>query len=301
MRALPLRCPRCERTWRLEWPPAGESAACSECGAVYELRDGVLQLDECPGGSDYPERLHDIDAGLEASHWWWRSRNAVILDALRAWEARGHARGRLLEVGCGTGFVLAALADAGWDAVGLDMQQGGLAHAARRCDAPLLRSGSARLPLAEPVDLLVLCDVLEHAEEAPLLAEARAAIAPGGGLLLTVPGRPSLWSAEDVAVGHLRRYTPRTLRAALRDNGFDVQLLRPFHAWLTPLAWRAARRAGPPPAREEALRRLIEGRREPPSAKAGAVFGALCALERRIGRWIPLPFGSHLLALATPR
>jgi len=38
---------------------------------------------------------------------------------------------------------------------------------------------------------------------------------PGGWLFVNVPALPALASAYDRAVGHLRRYTPASLRAAL--------------------------------------------------------------------------------------
>src|SRR2546428_12214708 len=44
-------------------------------------------------------------------HWWFRGRLAVLLAILRRVLPPGHAR--LLELGCGTGNVLAALAEFG--------------------------------------------------------------------------------------------------------------------------------------------------------------------------------------------
>src|SRR5438093_5748938 len=50
-------------------------------------------------------------------HWWFRGRLAVLLAILRRVLPPGHAR--LLELGCGTGNVLAALAEFG-EAVGME-------------------------------------------------------------------------------------------------------------------------------------------------------------------------------------
>src|SRR2546422_11111651 len=60
-------------------------------------------------------------------HWWFRGRLAVLVAILRRVLPRGHAR--LLELGCGTGNVLAALAEFGM-AVGMETHPD-LAAAAR--------------------------------------------------------------------------------------------------------------------------------------------------------------------------
>ena len=55
---------------------------------------------------------------------------------------------------------------------------------------------------------VLLCDVLEHIENDRIFLELiLKKIIPGGKLLITVPAFQSLWSSEDVASGHYRRYT----------------------------------------------------------------------------------------------
>src|SRR2546425_8472250 len=54
-------------------------------------------------------------------HWWFRGRLAVLLAILRRVLPPGHAR--LLELGCGTGNVLAALAEFG-EAGGMETHPG---------------------------------------------------------------------------------------------------------------------------------------------------------------------------------
>lgn len=259
----------------------------------------MLVLDGLPGDGDYPSSVYDVIAPVEDHHWWHASRNDVIRLALE-----GHRKKRdlrtLLEVGCGTGFVLAHLERMGFEVCGLDMQIEGLRHARRRTRAPLLRSGRPEIPLAAPVDVLALCDVLEHTEERPLLEACRAAIRPGGLLLVTVPALPWLWSLEDELSGHKRRYTRATLRRALTDHGFRIVTMRPFHMVVTPLAWwfRASvkRPEGPPPDAAEFFRASLA----PPGPFVSGVMRKLLWLENRLGTLLPLPLGSSLLALAEP-
>ena len=65
----------------------------------------------------------------------------------RGWQARvlPHARGRVLDVGCGTGALLQRLSDRGM-AVGLDLSPDMLAKAARRPAPPNARAAAPRSP-----------------------------------------------------------------------------------------------------------------------------------------------------------
>ena len=307
-----LRCPGCGGG--VELPAAADVAAqgvaCADCGRAIPLCDGVLVLDEVPGCGDYPPECYDVVAPVEAVHWWHASRNAVIRRALGP-VLRKRALDTALEVGCGTGFVLAQLERLGLRCVGLDMQPEGLKHARRRVAAPLVRSGRPGLPFpAGSFDLVALCDVLEHAEEAPLLSACRAVLRPGrsgargrdapGLLLVTVPALPALWSLEDELSGHRRRYTRATLRAALAAGGLRPVLVRPFHAALVPLAfWHRRLRGradGPRPEPAEFFRAALR----PPSPRVAGIMRAGLGLENAVGARLPLPFGSSLLALAEP-
>ena len=82
----------------------------------------------------------------------------------------------------------------------------------------MLRGDATRLPLAPgSLDLVVAFDVLEHIEDDKAAATGVfEALRPGGTFLVAVPADPRLWSAHDVAVGHVRRYTRPELLDLLR-------------------------------------------------------------------------------------
>ncbi|MHC4845995.1 MAG: class I SAM-dependent methyltransferase [Planctomycetota bacterium] len=295
-----LRCPACSAGVPLPAIGAGAGAPrCPACGHEVREQDGVLVLDGLPGHGDYPPEVYDVIAPVEDRHWWHASRNDVITLALEG-ERRRRGLRTLIEVGCGTGFVLAHLERMGFRVCGLDMQIEGLRHARARTTAPLLRSGRPEIPLAEPVDALALCDVLEHTDEGPLLAACRQAIRPGGLLLVTVPALPSLWSLEDEMSGHKRRYTRATLRRTLGKHGFRVVTLRPFHTAVTPLAWwfRTSRKR-PDGERPDPVE-FFSASLAPPGPLISGVMRSVLWVENRLGALLPLPLGSSLLALAEP-
>lgn len=65
-------------------------------------------------------------------------------------------------------------------------------------------------------DVVLYIDVLEHVEDdASELARAASVLKPGGKVVVLSPSGPWLYSEFDKAVGHVRRYTQRTLRAAV--------------------------------------------------------------------------------------
>jgi hypothetical protein len=71
---------------------------------------------------------------------------------------------------------------------------------------------------------------------------------PHGGLLLTVPQHPFLWSEFDARAGHVRRYRAKELRAKVIQSGFEIVRMTSFVALLLPLMLisRLARRRPAP-------------------------------------------------------
>ncbi len=80
--------------------------------------------------------------------------------------------------------------------------------------------GEATYPNADYVTLL---DVLEHqVDDHEFMRELLDRMKPGATLMLTVPAMPALWSGWDVALGHHKRYTKRSLRECMRGLPGEV-------------------------------------------------------------------------------
>jgi 2-polyprenyl-6-hydroxyphenyl methylase/3-demethylubiquinone-9 3-methyltransferase len=100
---------------------------------------------------------------------------------------------RLLDVGVGPGRFMAAAAERGVRARGLEVADAALLYSRERTGLPVHKATveqHARDPAARPYDAITLWDVLEHvnAPQAALDACARL-LAPGGVLLLETPCR----------------------------------------------------------------------------------------------------------------
>lgn len=191
-----------------------------------------------PGG--YDPWFFEWVARAESKHFWFRARNRVICETVRRLTATFPTGSRILEVGCGTGGILAALREANPRAqvMGMDLHPDALRMAKQRTDALLVAGDLRQPPFACPFNLVGAFDVLEHLpEDLQALSELRQLLTPGGYLLVTVPAHPELWSYFDVASRHCRRYRVPELREKLAACGLDVIYISEFMGVLYPLAW----------------------------------------------------------------
>jgi SAM-dependent methyltransferase len=98
----------------------------------------------------------------------------------------------------------------------------------------------AEVPLAEPVDTVVAMNVLEHVvEDVDAVRGLARVVVPGGRIVLWVPGYMQLYGDFDRKVGHVTRYTPKTLRETVTKAGLDIEVLKPVNL-LGGIAWWAA-------------------------------------------------------------
>lgn len=83
------------------------------------------------------------------------------------------------------------------------------------------------------VPQILLLDVLEHIEDdVGFLKLLRQKLVPGGKILLTVPAFRILWSSEDEAAGHFRRYSLRQVEESAVKAGFTVAYASYFFGFL---------------------------------------------------------------------
>lgn len=232
-------------------------------------------------------------AEQERAHWWFRGRRAVLVaEMARHLPDAGTDGGcRIAEIGCGSGGMLEAL-DRFGPAVGVEPDPAlGERARARGLD---VRAGALPddLPL-EPGrwDAVCLFDVLEHVDdEAGALRACRRLLARAGCLVVTVPAYAWLWGRHDELLGHRRRYTARSLRAAVEAAGFAVTRLTYFNTVLAVpiLAVRLVRSLRHRPEHDlDRPRRLING-----------LLARIFAAEAALLRLTPLPFGVSILLVA---
>jgi hypothetical protein len=108
-----------------------------------------------------------------------------------------------------------------WNVDGMDLNADALFHSAPGRGRTALYNIHDRAPeLAARYDAIILFDVIEHIEQpTDFMSSALYHLKPGGYVFINVPALQGLYSKFDVAVGHYRRYTKRTLETELAKAG----------------------------------------------------------------------------------
>ena len=169
-------------------------------------------------------------AGLESQHFWFRARNKLICTALQRYFPQIN---NFLEIGCGTGFVLANIKKRFpmLSAYGSDIHVTSLPYAQKRLlsDTNLFQMDAKNMPFVKQFDVIGAFDVLEHIEEDTIvLQQIHAALNDHGGVILTVPQHPWLWSKTDLDACHARRYKVNELQQKLKLAGFNIIMTSSF-------------------------------------------------------------------------
>lgn len=182
-----------------------------------------------PSNSDYPPEAYELLIKAEKTHFWFRGRNAIIQNIIVRTYPDYQGK-HILEVGCGTGYVLSELNHMGFQVTGIDMHPEGLVYAKKRVPKAMCITGDLYTYTSKNIyDAVGIFDVVEHIEnDVEALHHCARLLKSHGRLFLTVPARSELWSVYDDISGHKRRYTKESLTLALQKSGFRIQYIGYF-------------------------------------------------------------------------
>lgn len=223
------RCPACEGSLAPRFDvDVGDGtmgvSACGRCGSYVKTPwFGPEELRELYAHYDHHERHFEPGPGEIDS----------LVAKVRRIERVLPSKGRILEIGCGRGFLLREAQRRGWQVQGVELEGSAGEHL-----LPELRGGVRFVRSEEDFDRLepgafdAVCSyqVFEHLARpaASLRAWARA-VKPGGILVLDTPNAGSLGARRhrERWVHHARKdhfvlYTRRALERLLRENGLGV-------------------------------------------------------------------------------
>ena len=143
----------------------------------------------------------------------WHEQPGYFRDVTRHFEPSA----RLLDVGCGTGW----LAEHFEDYTGVDGSPDAVSAAVARGRNVSLADVDQPLPFADvSFDGVVLKDLLEHvADPVAVVAEVRRVLRPGGRVFASSPDAQR-WVWDDYT--HRRPFTRKAFRLLFRDGGFTV-------------------------------------------------------------------------------
>lgn len=178
----------------------------------------------------------------------------ALFERLVTWFRRRRARricrykrtGRVLDIGCGRGHILAHMRDRGWEVHGVELSDWAVQHA-RDClglDVVIGRFDPNRFE-PESFDVVILWHALEHMHDvSAALAGAATLLRPGGLVVVAVPNFAS-WQARlshyhwfhlDLP-RHYSHFEDDWLCRRLQTLGFTIREVNHFSFEQNPYGW----------------------------------------------------------------
>lgn len=236
------------------------------------------------------EHLDQIEQ-LERQHFWFLKRREKVCVTFDRFASKTD---RILEIGGGTGFIAEELKRQGYSIEMSDIHSNGLDYAHRKGIHPLYQFNLYNPPFSEEFDIICLFDVLEHLKEDQQALECiRSMLKPNGLIILTVPAHQWLWSREDVAAGHYRRYTKKSLTHVIQQSNFTPINTHYFFASILPLLYLRTwiRKAKKSDTKHQKAQIGV-------SAPLNTFCKWLIKTEFYLEKWLPNIAGGSLIAVA---
>jgi len=207
-------------------PAVASKAHAALVGAYLRTFWGLWKLRNSIAAADYDYRAHDSPIPLQ--RYWQRRRYRHILDLIEN-------EGRVLDVGCGSSHIIAALPPG---SVALDILINKLRFA-RRFQTPRVCASGFALPFGDDSFPCVLCSqVIEHVPMVPsMIDELCRVLAPGGRLVLGTPDYDRwewVWIEKAYGIAapggyadeHISHYTRDGLLAEFAARGYAHEATR---------------------------------------------------------------------------
>lgn len=181
-----------------------------------------------------PARLYPYDGRPRHSAAYLSDR--VVQECIRG----GGKGGKILDIGCGDGGIAGSLIDAGFDVVGIDPSERGIAIAREKYPSARFETRSVYDPLPPELrgyfDAVIAVEVIEHLySPRTLLRVAHTALREEGTLILTTPyhgyfknlvlaitGKLDAHFTAGWDGGHIKFWSRRSLSAVLKQEHFRV-------------------------------------------------------------------------------
>jgi 2-polyprenyl-3-methyl-5-hydroxy-6-metoxy-1,4-benzoquinol methylase len=165
--------------------------------------------------------------------------HSYILPGLMKFCANAGPKTRVLDVGCGNGFVTSEFANRGCTVVGIDLSEASIRFARKTCPTARFEILPANSDILEnlgeePFDIVFSTEVIEHLyDPRSFLAGCFAATRCGGqffcstpyhgylkNLMIAVVNRWDKHHHPDFDGGHIKFFSRKTLSALLEETGF---------------------------------------------------------------------------------
>ena len=221
-------------------------AHCPICTSRTDSRRLGGRFFYCPDCDFHFADLNALPAGGDAAVYdaAYYQRGSSLLDplirAFTCWEQKHmlsvvRNRRRVLDIGCGAGFLTQRLQQHGAEAYGVDTSSAAIALAAQKVNPSRLRCGTLAAAAFEPdfFDAAIAIHALEHIlDPIAFVTEVRRILKKDGVFLFRIPNFAS-WEAKLAGERwyhfdypfHVSHYSPQAATRLLQTNGFhDVRV-----------------------------------------------------------------------------
>lgn len=180
-------------------------------------------------------------AKAENDFWWYRGMEEILWKFLDPLASR-RKFARVLEAGCGTGYLAKAVEKRySWPVYPVDLGSEGLAYARRMGVARPVQSDISALPFPDAeFDLVLSMDVIVHfprGEEDRAMRELARVLVQGGHLVLRVSALDALRSRHSQFAHERQRFTRRRLARLAERHGIRVERCTYANTLLLPVAF----------------------------------------------------------------
>ncbi len=206
----------------------------TEKEAVFKTRDGhfLARCVNC-GFQFYSPRptSQQIEAYYHEEEFYEKTNITAVEIVMDILAHHNLHQGKLLDIGCGVGALVALAQKKGWEAVGLDPSPRAAELAKQVLDLEITQSYLAESNFEpETFDVVVLLAVLEHAfDPLAIMRQVKDILKPGGRVIFSTPNLDNLtyhlmdhkpeysWFIKE----HINHFTLKTHRTLLKTVGFQ--------------------------------------------------------------------------------
>lgn len=240
------------------------------------------------------EEVYDFIAHDEMNHWWYQSRKEIFKSVLKKTLTQFSREGKIYDIGCGGGGNFPVWSSFSDFCIGVDISDKALNSCKKfpYKDLLLIEAGDLSKITSNDASLVTLCDVLEHVEDdRGFLKQTHHILKTGGFFFITVPAYGFLWGGADELGFHKRRYSRKQLIQLLQGAHFTLIRSTYFNTFLflPILVVRMMQR----------FLKLNSGMEcQPVHGILNYVLKSIFSFERHLIKYINLPFGVSLMAVA---
>lgn len=208
--------------------------SCSKCGFRFtNPRPDNSSIGQYYQSADYVSH-NDQSAGI-INKLYRLVRQYTLRQKLNLINSVQPQKGKLLDVGCGTGLFLEMGQQGGWKITGVEPDDTARTAAMNRLKTNVVET--IQEVGEKPYDIITMWHVLEHVPNLQeTIQELKSRLKTGGILLLALPNSDSLdaehfkqyWAAYDIP-RHLSHFTPSTINRLVSQAGFTLSATKPMY------------------------------------------------------------------------